>query len=79
MTRSSLDDAHWALLMLVIQQMPHASKRDEAALRRFVEAALWDLSHRRAVVRPAGDAGPLVQRLPPLAAVVPARLVGEGV
>ncbi len=41
MTRSSLDDAHWASLMLVIQGIPHVSKRDEAALRRFVEAALW--------------------------------------
>lgn len=41
MTRSSLDDAHWASLMLVIQRIPHAPKRDEAALRRFVAAALW--------------------------------------
>lgn len=41
MTRSSLDDAQWASLMLVIQRVPRVSKRDEVALRRFVEAALW--------------------------------------
>ena len=41
MTRMRLDDAHWASLMLVMQQIPLAWKRDEAALRRFVEAALW--------------------------------------
>ena len=41
MTRTSLDDALWASLMLTMQQIPHAWKRDEAALRRFVEAALW--------------------------------------
>ena len=41
MTRTSLDDAHWASLMLVMQQIPRAWKRDEAALRHFVEAALW--------------------------------------
>lgn len=41
MTRTSLDDARWASLMLVMQQIPRAWKRDEAALRRFVEAALW--------------------------------------
>jgi hypothetical protein len=28
-------------LMLVLQQIPRAWKRDEAALRRFVVAALW--------------------------------------
>lgn len=41
MTRTSLDDAQWASLMLVMQQIPRAWKRDERALRRFVEAALW--------------------------------------
>ena len=41
MTRTSLDDAQWASLMLTMQQIPHAWKRDEAALRRFVGAALW--------------------------------------
>ena len=43
MTRTSLDDAQWASLMLVIQQIPHAWKRDEASLRRFMEAVLWIL------------------------------------
>jgi len=41
MTRTSLNDAHWASLMLVMQQIPRAWKRDQAALRHFVEAALW--------------------------------------
>jgi transposase len=41
MTRTGLDDARWAALRLVIQGIPRAWKRDEAALRRFVEAALW--------------------------------------
>ncbi len=41
MTRTSLDDAQWVSLMLVMQQIPLAWKRDGAALRRFVEAALW--------------------------------------
>jgi transposase len=41
MTRTSLDDAQWASLLLVMQQIPLAWKRDEVALRRFVEAALW--------------------------------------
>ena len=41
MTRTSLDDADWTSLMLVMQQIPRAWKRDEAALRRFVGAALW--------------------------------------
>ena len=41
MTRTSLDDAQWVSLMLVMQQIPLAWKRDEVALRRFVEAALW--------------------------------------
>ena len=41
MTRTSLDDAQWASLMLVMQQIPRAWKRDEAALRHFVEAVLW--------------------------------------
>ena len=43
MTRTNLDDAHWASLMLVTQRIPHAWKRDEASLRRFVGAALWVL------------------------------------
>ena len=43
MTRTSLDDAQWTSLMLVIQQIPHAWKRDEAAVRRFIEAVLWIL------------------------------------
>ena len=37
------DDAQWTSLMLVIQRIPHAWKRDEAALRRFMEAVLWIL------------------------------------
>jgi hypothetical protein len=41
MTRTSLDDAQWASLMLVMQQIPRAWKRDEVALRRFIAAALW--------------------------------------
>jgi len=41
MTRTSLDDALWASLMLTMQQLPRAWKRDETVLRRFVEAALW--------------------------------------
>jgi transposase len=41
MTRTSLDDAQWVSLMLVLRQIPLAWKRDEAALRRCVEAALW--------------------------------------
>ena len=41
MTRMSLDDAQWVSLMPVVQQIPLAWKRDEGALRRFVEAALW--------------------------------------
>ncbi len=40
MTRSRLDDARWMSRRLVIEQIPHAWKRDEAALRRFVKAAL---------------------------------------
>ena len=43
MTRTSLDDAQWTSLWLAIQQIPHAWKRDEAALRRFLEAVLWIL------------------------------------
>ena len=31
----------WASLMMTMQQVSHVWKRDEAALRRFVEAALW--------------------------------------
>ena len=41
MTRTSLDDAQWVALMLVVQRIPLAWKPDEGALRRFVEAALW--------------------------------------
>ncbi len=41
MTKTSLDDAWWASLMLMLQQIPHPWKRDEAALRRFVEAMPW--------------------------------------
>lgn len=41
MIRVRLDDAQWVSLMLVVQQIPLAWKRDEGALRRFVEAALW--------------------------------------
>jgi transposase len=43
MTRTHLDDARWASLMLVIQQIPNAWKRDEAGLRRLITAALWIL------------------------------------
>ena len=43
MTRTSLDDAQWASLMLMIQRIPHAWKRDEAGLRQFVTAVLWIL------------------------------------
>jgi transposase len=43
MTRSSLDDAQWGTLRIAIQRIPRAWKRDEAALRRFVEAVLWIL------------------------------------
>ena len=43
MTRTNLDDAQWASLMLMIQRIPHAWKRDEAGLRRFVTAVLWVL------------------------------------
>src|SRR5690242_16338206 len=41
MIRTCLDDAEWASLWLAIQGLPRAWKRDEGALRRFVEAALW--------------------------------------
>ena len=41
MTRTRLDDAQWASLMLVMRQIPLVWKRNEAALRRFVEAVLW--------------------------------------
>ncbi len=40
MTRTRLDDAQWASLLLVMQQIPLVWKRDRAALRRFVEAGL---------------------------------------
>jgi transposase len=41
MTRTSLDDAQWTSLMLVLQRIPLAWKRDDVALRRFIDAALW--------------------------------------
>jgi transposase len=41
MARTCLDDAEWPSLLLAIQGLPRAWKRDESALRRFVEAALW--------------------------------------
>ena len=41
MVRTGLDDAEWASLLPAIQGLPRAWKRDEGALRRFVEAALW--------------------------------------
>jgi transposase len=41
MTRTSLDDAQWVSLMLVMQQIPLVWKRNDVALRRFIEAALW--------------------------------------
>lgn len=41
MTRTWLDDAQWTSLRLTMQQIPRAWKRDEAALRRFIEAVLW--------------------------------------
>lgn len=43
MTRTRLDDAQWASLMMLIQRIPNVWKRDEAALRRFLEAVLWIL------------------------------------
>ena len=33
----------WTSLMMAIQRIPHACKRDKAALRRFLEALLWIL------------------------------------
>ena len=41
MIRTRLDGAQRASLMLVMQEIPLIWKHDEAALRRFVEAALW--------------------------------------
>jgi transposase len=41
MVRTCLDDAERASLFLAIQGLPRTWKRDEGALRRFVEAALW--------------------------------------
>jgi transposase len=41
MPRTHLDDAQWVSLLLVLPQIPRVWKRDEAALRRFVGAALW--------------------------------------
>jgi transposase len=43
MTRTRLDDSQWMSLRLVIERIPYAWKRDEVALRRFVEAVLWIL------------------------------------
>lgn len=43
MPRISLDDAQWTSLWMAIQRIPHAWKRDEAGLRRFIEAVLWIL------------------------------------
>jgi len=43
MTRTNLDDAQWASLMMVTQRIPNAWKRDEVGLRRFVAAVLWVL------------------------------------
>ena len=43
MTRTSLGDTQWAPLMMVIQRLFDALKRDEVALRSLVEAALWIL------------------------------------
>ena len=40
MIRTSLDDTQWVSLMLVMQQIPLVWKRDDVALRRFIEAAL---------------------------------------
>jgi hypothetical protein len=39
MTRASLDDTQ--SMSLVLQQIPLLWKRDDVALRHFVEAALW--------------------------------------
>lgn len=41
MARSSLDDAQWASLLLCMHALPGVWKKDDPALRRFVEAALW--------------------------------------
>ena len=41
MTRTGLDDPQWVSLMLVVQRIPPAWKRNEAALPGFVEAAPW--------------------------------------
>lgn len=41
MARSGLDDAQWASLLSCIHALPGVWKKDEPALRRFVEAALW--------------------------------------
>jgi transposase len=41
MPRTVLDDATWASLMLIVQRIPHAWKKNEARLRLFVEAVLW--------------------------------------
>lgn len=41
MCRARLDDAEWSGVWLLIQGLPRVWKRDEAAVRRFVEAAVW--------------------------------------
>jgi NADH pyrophosphatase NudC (nudix superfamily) len=38
--QDELDDAQWLSLMLVVQPIPLACKRDKGVLRRFVEAIL---------------------------------------
>jgi transposase len=43
MARLGLDDAAWASLLLIIQQLPHAWKKDDVSLRRFIEAVSWVL------------------------------------
>jgi transposase len=43
MARSGLDDAQWASLLSCIHTLPGVWKKNEAALRRFVEAVLWVL------------------------------------
>ena len=41
MTMTSLHGALWASLMLMMQRVPHAWKRDNASQRRTVKAPLW--------------------------------------
>ena len=84
MTRTSLDDAPWASLMLTMQQIPRAWKRNASRARRDGAAAVRrgravDWLDGCAVARPTGRPGPLAQRLPPFSALVGARLVGPSV